>query len=111
MKNLYLQLWFTFMKIGTFTFGGGWSMISIIEREVVDNHKWIAKDEFLDLLAISQAMPGILAVNIAVVIGDRLKGVKGSLAAACGTIMPSFLIILAIANKGYFKLNLSVIVP
>ena len=94
MKNLYLQLWLTFMKIGAFTFGGGWAMIAIIEREIVDNHKWIAKDEFLDLLAIAQAMPGILAVNIAVVIGDRLKGIKGSLAAAFGTMLPSFLIFL-----------------
>lgn len=97
MRNLYLQLLLTFMKIGAFTFGGGWAMISIIEREIVDHHKWIAKDEFLDLLAIAQAMPGILAVNIAVVIGDRLRGVKGSLAAAFGTILPSFVIILAIA--------------
>lgn len=97
MTNIYLQLWLTFMKIGAFTFGGGWAMISIIEREIVDNHKWIKKEEFLDLLAIAQAMPGILAVNIAVVIGDRLKGMKGSLAAAFGTILPSFVIILAIA--------------
>lgn len=97
MNNLYLQLWLTFMKIGAFTFGGGWAMISIIEREIVDNHKWITKDEFLDLLAIAQAMPGILAVNIAVVIGDRLRGVKGSMAAAFGTIFPSFVIILIIA--------------
>ena len=97
MNNLYLQLWLTFMKIGAFTFGGGWAMISIIEREIVDNHKWITKDEFLDLLAIAQAMPGILAVNIAVVIGDRLRGVKGSMAAAFGTILPSFVIILVIA--------------
>lgn len=97
MNNLYLQLWLTFMKIGAFTFGGGWAMISIIEREIVDNHKWITKDEFLDLLAIAQAMPGILAVNIAVVIGDRLRGVKGSMAAAFGTILPSFVIILIIA--------------
>ena len=97
VKNIYLELWLTFMKIGAFTFGGGWAMISIIEREIVDNHKWIEKDEFLDLLAIAQAMPGILAVNIAVVIGDRLKGVKGSMSAAFGTILPSFVIILAIA--------------
>ena len=97
MNNLYIQLLLTFMKIGAFTFGGGWAMISIIEREIVDSHKWIKKDEFLDLLAIAQAMPGILAVNIAVVIGDRLKGIKGSMAAAFGTILPSFAIILAIA--------------
>ena len=97
MNNIYLQLLLTFMKIGAFTFGGGWAMISIIEREIVDNHKWISKEDFLDLLAIAQSMPGILAVNISVVVGDRLRGVKGSLAAALGTIIPSFVIILAIA--------------
>ena len=72
-------------------------MISIIQREIVEKHKWIALDEFLDLLAVAQSMPGILAVNISVVVGDRLKGLKGSICAALGTIMPSFLMILAIA--------------
>lgn len=95
---MYLKLFITFFKIGLFTFGGGWAMIAIIEREIVDNHKWIAKEDFLDLLAIAQSMPGILAVNIATVIGDNLKGLKGSIVAALGTIMPSFLIILAIAT-------------
>lgn len=94
---MYWQLFITFFKIGLFTFGGGWAMISIMEREIVDNHKWIKKDEFIDLLAVAQAMPGILAVNIATVIGDRLKGLKGSIAASLGTIIPSFTIILAIA--------------
>ena len=97
MKSLYLQLFLTFAKIGAFTFGGGWAMISIIQREIVEKHKWIALDEFLDLLAVAQSMPGILAVNISVVIGDRLKGVKGSICAAIGAILPSFLMILAIA--------------
>lgn len=69
-------------------------MISIIEREIVDKHHWIEKEEFIDLLAISQAIPGILAVNIASSIGDRLKGMKGSVAAAVGTMLPSFLIII-----------------
>ena len=96
-NNIYWQLFTTFFKIGSFTFGGGWAMISIIEREIVDKHHWIEKEDFLDLLAISQAIPGILAVNIASSIGDRLKGMKGSIAAAIGTILPSFLIILAIA--------------
>ena len=95
--NLYLSLFTTFFKIGLFTFGGGWAMISIIEREIVDNHKWIERNDFLDLLAVAQSLPGILAVNISVAIGDRLRGVKGSMAAAIGTILPSFLIILAIA--------------
>lgn len=94
---MYWQLFITFLKIGLFTFGGGWAMIAIIEREIVDNHKWIKKDEFLDLLAVAQAMPGILAVNIATVIGDRLRGLKGSIVAGLGTIVPSFVIILCIA--------------
>lgn len=93
LGNLFL----TFAKIGAFTFGGGWAMISIIEREVVDRHHWLAKDEFLDLLAVAQSLPGILAVNISVVVGDKLRGLKGALAAAAGTITPSFLIILLIA--------------
>ena len=97
MRNLYMQLFLTFAKIGAFTFGGGWAMISIIQREIVDKHKWIELEEFLDLLAVAQSMPGILAVNISVVIGDRLKGLKGSICAAIGTILPSFLMILAIA--------------
>lgn len=93
LGNLFL----TFAKIGAFTFGGGWAMISIIEREVVDRHHWLAKDEFLDLLAVAQSLPGILAVNISVVVGDKLRGLKGAIAAAAGTITPSFLIILLIA--------------
>ncbi len=97
MNSLYLQLFLTFCKIGAFTFGGGWAMISIIQREIVEKHRWIELDEFLDLLAVAQSMPGILAVNISVVVGDHLKGMKGSICAAIGTILPSFLMILAIA--------------
>lgn len=91
------QLFVSFFKIGAFTFGGGWAMISIIEREIVDRHHWIERDDFLDLLAIAQSLPGILAVNIATAIGDKLRGMRGSILAAVGTILPSFLIILAIA--------------
>lgn len=93
LGNIFL----TFSKIGAFTFGGGWAMISIIEREVVDKRKWIDRSDFLDLLAVAQTLPGILAVNISVVVGDKLRGLKGALVAAAGTIMPSFLIILLIA--------------
>lgn len=96
-KNIYSQLFISFLRIGAFTFGGGWAMISLIEREVVENRKWISREEFLDLLAVAQSLPGILAVNISVAVGDKLRGMKGSTAAALGTIMPSFLIILAIA--------------
>ncbi|MCH5239730.1 MAG: chromate transporter [Muribaculaceae bacterium] len=93
----YFSLFATFFKIGAFTFGGGWAMISIIEREIVDKHQWIKREEFLDLLAVAQSLPGILAVNIATAVGDKIKGAKGSMVAAAGTILPSFLIILAIA--------------
>ena len=91
------QLFITFAKIGAFTFGGGWAMISIIEREVVDKKHWLGREEFLDLLAVAQSMPGILAVNISVVVGDKLRGLKGAVTAASGTILPCFAIILAIA--------------
>lgn len=91
------KLFLTFSKIGAFTFGGGWAMISIIQREVVEKHQWLEKEEFLDLLAVAQSMPGILAVNISVVVGDKLRGLKGAITSAAGTILPSFLIILLIA--------------
>ena len=97
MRGVLFNLFFTFFKIGTFTFGGGWAMISIIEREIGDKHKWLERESFLDLLAVAQSLPGILAVNIAVAIGDKLKGGKGSLVAALGTILPSFCMILIIA--------------
>lgn len=90
-------LFLSFLKIGAFTFGGGWAMISIIEREIVDKHHWIRRDEFLDLLALAQSLPGILAVNISVAVGDKMRGLRGSLAASLGSVLPSFIIILLIA--------------
>ena len=72
-------------------------MISIIQREVVDKHGWLNTEEFLDLLALAQSLPGILAVNISVSVGDKLRGLKGSVVSAAGTILPCFLIILTIA--------------
>lgn len=77
--------------------GGGYAMVPLIQDEIVDKRKWITKDEYIDLLAISQSAPGIFAVNIAIFIGYKLKGVKGSIVTALGTVLPSFLIILAIA--------------
>ena len=96
-KASLLRLFATFFKIGAFTFGGGWAMISIIEREIVDKYHWIEREEFLDLLAVAQSLPGILAVNISVAVGDKLRGLKGSVCSAAGTIAPSFMIILLIA--------------
>lgn len=91
------SLFWAFAKIGAFTFGGGWAMISIMEREIVDKHAWLSREEFLDLLAVAQSLPGILAVNISVAVGDKIRGRIGSFCSAMGTIMPSFLMILSIA--------------
>ena len=96
-RTSLLRLFATFFKIGAFTFGGGWAMISIIQREIVDKYHWIERNEFLDLLAVAQSLPGILAVNISVAVGDKLRGLRGSICSAAGTIAPSFIIILLIA--------------
>lgn len=97
MKRIIFKLFTTFLKIGAFTFGGGWAMIAIIEKEIVDKRQWVSKEEFLDLLAVSQSIPGILAVNMAVAVGDKMDGRRGALWAALGTILPSFVMILCIA--------------
>ena len=95
--NIYLQIFSTFAKIGAFTIGGGDAMIPIIQKEVVEKKGWIKEQDFLDVLAISQSAPGILAVNISIFLGYRLRGVKGSIVATLGSTLPSFTIILLIA--------------
>ena len=87
----------TFVKIGAFTLGGGYAMIPIIEAEVVDRHKWIDKDEFLNLIAIEQSCPGVFAVNISIFTGYKLRATRGAVCTALGASLPSFLIILLIA--------------
>ena len=72
-------------------------MIPLIEREVVDRHRWLDKEEFLDLMSLSQALPGVFAVNFSIYIGQRLRGLRGSLALAAGIVLPSFVIILLVA--------------
>lgn len=96
--NIYLQLFYTFAKIGAFTIGGGYAMIPLIQREVVERKKWLGSKEFLDILAISQSAPGILIINISIFIGEKLKGIKGSIAASVGSALPSFIMILLIAH-------------
>ena len=91
------KLFITFLKIGLFTIGGGYAMIPLIERDVVERNRWVGKEEFLDLLAVAQAAPGVFAVNISIFIGYKLRGVWGSIVAAVGNILPSVIIILAIA--------------
>jgi len=95
--NIYLESFKTFFKIGIFTLGGGYAMIPLIEEEVVNRHRWVGKEEMLDLIAIAQSCPGVFAINIAIFIGYKLNKVRGALATTLGTALPSFLIILIIA--------------
>lgn len=97
MSNFYIESFKTFFKIGLFTLGGGYAMIPIIESEVVDKRKWVDKEDFLDIIAIAQSCPGVLAINVSVFIGYKIKKVKGAVCTCLGTALPSFLIILAIA--------------
>lgn len=90
------ELFLVFMKIGAFTIGGGYAMIPLIKDEL-DKRKWIGEDELPDIIALAQSAPGILAVNVSIFTGYKIRGVKGSIAATIGSVLPSFLIILAIA--------------
>ena len=96
MKTL-LQLFWTFFKIGAFTFGSGYAMIPMIEKEVVDRRKWFDKDDFYDQFALASSAPGPFSLNTAVFVGYKLKGWWGALAAVLGAVIPSFVIILVIA--------------
>lgn len=96
MKN-YLKLFFTMLKIGLFTFGGGYAMIALLENEFVSKKKWIDKEEFLDLIAIAESTPGPIAINSATYIGYKISGVFGSMAATIGVCIPSFVIIYLIS--------------
>lgn len=93
----YINSFGTFFKIGLFTIGGGYAMVPLIEEEIVNKKQWIAKEDFIDLLAIAQSVPGVFAVNLSIFIGYKLRKFPGALAMALGTILPSFLIILGIA--------------
>lgn len=90
-------LFFTFFKIGTTTIGGGYAMIPMMEKEIVDKYHWLERDEFIDIIAVSQATPGIFAVNMASHIGFKLQGIKGGIVATLGNVLPSIIIILLIA--------------
>lgn len=93
----YWELFWAFFKIGTFTIGGGYAMIPLMERELVDRKGWMSREEFLDQLALSQSMPGVLAVNMATGVGFRLRGFFGSVVAIAGNVMMPVLFILVLA--------------
>lgn len=94
---MFFQLFLTYLKIGTFTIGGGYAMLPLIQREVVERKGWIDEEEFLNMIALAQAAPGLIAVNSAIFIGWRVGGWKGVCGAVLGAVLPSFFIILAIA--------------
>ncbi len=95
--NLYIKLFLTFLKIGAFTFGGGYAMIPLISREAVENHKWIEDKDILDIVAIAESTPGPIAVNAATFVGYRVGGVLGAFCATLGVVLPSFVIIYIIS--------------
>jgi len=97
MKSRKLELFLRFARVGVFTFGGGYAMIPLIEREVVDRCNWMERKEFYDALLVTQSAPGALAVNIALVVGMRLEGAAGAALSALGVLLPSYAVILAIA--------------
>ena len=94
---MFFNLFWTYLKIGTFTLGGGYAMLPLIQREVVDRQAWIDEEEFLNMIALAQAAPGLIAVNSAIFIGWRVGGWRGVCGAVLGAVLPSFLIILALA--------------
>lgn len=96
MQSLRI-IFLSFFKIGLFTFGGGYAMLPLIERELIVKRKWIEQKEFLDLLTLAQSVPGPIAVNTSVFVGYKVRGLRGAAAALLGTVLPSFAIILVIA--------------
>lgn len=96
IKTLF-SLFLTMFKIGLFTFGGGYAMIAVIEKELVERKKWIKQEEFIDLIAIAESSPGPLAINSATYIGYKICGFFGSLFATLGVVLPSFIIIFVIS--------------
>ncbi|MBP9988996.1 MAG: chromate transporter [Ruminococcus sp.] len=91
------QLFITFFKIGAFTFGGGYAMIPLIQKEVVDNKKWLDNDDILEIIAIAESTPGPIAINSATFVGYRVAGFFGALLATAGVVIPSFVIISIIS--------------
>lgn len=92
------EMFITFFKIGAFTFGGGFAMIPIIKKEVVEKKNWIKDEDFIDIISIAQSSPGPIAVNSSIYVGYKIKGFSGAVSSGLGTVMPSFIIILIIAK-------------
>lgn len=98
MLKMYWDLFFTFAKIGGMTFGGGYAMLPILQREVVENKHWATEEELTDYFAIGQCTPGVIAVNTATFIGNKYKGALGGIIATLGVVFPSLVIITVLAG-------------
>ena len=97
-RSQLLPLFLTFLKIGAFTFGGGYAMIPLIQRETVEGKKWITDEDMLEIIAIAESTPGPLAINSATFVGSHVAGVPGAACATLGVILPSFVIILIVST-------------
>jgi len=95
--GIYTDLFMTFSKIGTFTLGGGYAMVPVMEKEIVDKKKWLTQEEFVDILVVAQSTPGLFAIDMASHIGYKFKGIFGGIVGALGVAAPSIVIILLIA--------------
>ena len=106
--NIFMELFLTFAKIGLFTFGGGYAMISLIENECVEKKKWITHDEMMDMTVIAESTPGPIAINCATFVGYKHAGIKGALISTLGMVLPSFVIIFAISMflDGFLELTI-----
>lgn len=97
-KNRIIEIFILFFKIGAFTIGGGYAMLSLIEDEIVNKKKWLGHEEFLDGMAIAQSTPGVLAVNISLITGYKIAGFLGMFAGMLGAVLPSFFIVLFLSQ-------------
>ena len=95
--NIYADMFLTFAKIGAFTFGGGYAMLPMFQRELAEKHKWVTNEEILDYYAVAQCTPGVIAVNTATFVGSKLRGWRGGAAATLGVATPAVIIITVIA--------------
>jgi chromate transporter len=98
MTSILFKLLFTFSKIGLFTFGGGYAMIPLMEKEIIQANKWLSMKEFVDIIAIAEATPGPIAVNSATYVGYKMAGVWGAAFATVGVVLPSFVIVISLAS-------------
>ena len=97
MLSERLRLFYIFFRVGAFTFGGGYAMVPVIQKEMVERAKLIKEEEFLDIIAVAQSLPGAVAVNTSVFVGFKLYGIPGALSALLGTVLPSMIVITVLA--------------